>query len=199
MKLLSYFMKEFFVVNMYLIMFALIDLGVLCIGDNLIWLKLILCGAVLVSFIIIVGIFIGKEAETAVRVRRGNDLNREHIIKTGKDMPLNLAEEYKPWKGFAMGAIICIPLIIFMGIQMLTYVPGSESNPGGAISAFLYMVVFSFFRVDSRVDILQTDYYYIFLAIPLLILTVGISYIVGAKIATKKHERFLAGHRKTEK
>ena len=101
MKLLSYFMKEFFVVNMYLIMFALIDLGVLCIGDNLIWLKLILCGAVLVSFIIIVGLFIGKEAETAVRVRRGNDLNREHIIKTGKDMPLNLAEEYKPWKGFA--------------------------------------------------------------------------------------------------
>jgi hypothetical protein len=192
-------MKEFFVVNMYLIMFALIDLGVLCIGDNLIWLKLILCGAVLVAFVIIVGLFIGKEAETAVRVRRGNDLNREHIIKTGKDMPLNLAEEYKPWKGFAMGAMTCIPLLVFMGIQLLVKTPNPELNPGGAISAFLYMVVFSFFRVDSRVDILPADYNYIFLAIPRLILTIGISYIVGAKIAAKKHERFLAGHRKTEK
>lgn len=199
MKLLSYFMKEFFVVNMYLIMFALIDLGVLCIGDNLIWLKLILCGAVLVAFIIIVGLFIGKEAETAVKVRRGNDLNREHIIKTGKDLPLNLAEEYKPWKGFAMGAMTCIPLLVFMGIQMLTNTPGVEANPGGAIAAFLYMVVFSFLRVDSRVDILPADYNYIFLAIPLIILTVGISYIIGAKIAMKKHERILASHRKTEK
>ena len=145
MKLLSYFMKEFFVVNMYLIMFALIDLGVLCIGDNLIWLKLILCGAVLVSFIIIVGLFIGKEAETAVRVRRGNDLNREHIIKTGKDLPLNLAEEYKPWKGFGMGAMACIPVLVLMGIQLLVKSPNPELNPGGAIAAFLYMVVFSFF------------------------------------------------------
>ena len=185
MKAVSFYFKESFIANMYFIIFALIDLGVLCIDDSLLTLKYVLCAVVLLGYIFVVGLMFYKEGETAMKVRRGNDLNREQIIKTGREYPINSTEEYTAWKGFMIGLVTCIPLFICMLIHLLVSPQGPYSNGGGVVAAFLYMVVFSFFRTNSKVAVMQNDYYFTLLAAPLVILTIGIGSIVFSLIYVK--------------
>lgn len=194
MKRVSFYFKESFIANMYLVLFALIDLGVLCIGDELMWLKTALCGVCLAGFMFIVGLMFYKEGESAAKVLRGNDMNREQIIKTGREYPINLAEEYKPWKGFLIGFLSSCPVILFMIIHAIVSPLGPLNNGGGVAAAFLYMVVFSFFRVNSKADILTSDYYYTLIIIPVMVLSIGIGYIIGAKKEMRAHQKIVDKH-----
>ena len=195
MKALSFYFKESFIASMYLVMFTLVDLGILCIGDDLIPLKIGLCVVSLLGFMFIVGLMYFKEGEKAMKIRRGNDLNRKQIILTGRDYPLNTVEEYKAWKGFVIGLNTCIPLVISLIVHVFVSPKGPYYNVGGVIAAFLYMIVFAFTRVNSAIDIPQTDYYYTLFAIPVLVLTIGIGYMLGARKAVKDHEKIRAKHR----
>ena len=189
MKAVSFYLKEVFITMMYLVIFAALDLGVLCIDDSAMWLKYLLCGVCLVCFIGIVGLMFFKEGESAVKVRRGNDLNREQIIKTGREYPINTVEEYKWWKGFYIGFWTCIPVILLMLLNFLFGLNDPTNGQAGGVAALLYIVVFSFFMTNSQVKIAPSQYYFTLLIIPVLVLTIGIGYILGAKKAERDYAK----------
>ena len=121
-----------------------------------------------------------KEGSTGYGVRLTNDANRRIIVQTGEDLPLKRAEEYAPWKGFAIGGIICIPLVILMIIHTIFIIAGQPNEVPGAIASFVYMVVYAFTRLDLNSAVGIYDYYYTLLFVPVVCLSSGISYIFGA-------------------
>lgn len=200
MKTVWYYVKQMFVPIMYLIMFDVIALGVLCIGDNLIALKVILLILNLGLYGFIMGAVAFKDGQTALKVRMANDLNREQIVKTGKELPLKLNEEYKPWKGFLMGLNMSVPLIILMLLHVILTAGkdptlASMNNTCGAISGLLYVVVFAFAQVKSTAAILSTTYYVTLAAIPFFIGVIGVCYWLGGEKIIRQQEMIKEKHR----
>ena len=200
MKTVWYYVRQMFVPIMYLIMFDVIALGVLCIGDNLIALKVVLLILNLGLYGFIMGAVAFKDGQTALKVRMANDLNREQIVKTGKELPLKLNEEYKPWKGFLMGLNVCVPLIILMLLHVILTAGkdpaiASTNNTCGAISGLLYVVVFAFAQVKSTAAILSTTYYVTLAAIPFFIGVIGVSYWLGGEKIIRQQEMIKEKHR----
>ena len=194
MKTFWYYVKQMFIPIMYLFIFDIIALGILCIGDNLIALKVILLLVSLGFYAFILGAVFYKDGQAAYKVRIANDLSREQIIKTGKDIPLKLNEEYKPWKGFFHGFIACIPLVILLIVHTIVMLTGG-GNGAGAIAGFIYMMVFAFSRVNigtgatAATPINPAIYYWSLLAIPVIVLATGISYILGGKKIELQQQR----------
>lgn len=195
MKRLSFYFKEAFITNMYFVIFALIDLGILCIDDSAMTLKIVLCAIDLLGFMFIIGLMFFKEGETAAKVRRGNDLNREQIVRTGREYPINVAEEYKWWKGFFIGLCSCLPLILMMIIHFLLGIGDKPNDAAGGLAALLYIVVFSFLMVNSKVKLVHSQYYFTLLAIPATVLAIGVGYILGARKAEKDYAKIRERHR----
>ena len=185
---------------MYLVMFDIIALGILCIGDKMVVLKVLLLvlNLGLYGFILCAVSF--KDGQMALKVRMANDLNREQIVKTGKELPLKLNEEYKPWKGFLLGFNICIPLIIMTLIHFILTVGkdptiASTANTSGALAGLLYMVVFAFAQVKSTMAIISTTYYIALLAIPFFVVGMGVSYWLGGEKIIRQQEIIKEKHR----
>ena len=200
MKTVWYYIKQAFVPLMYLLMFDIIALGILCIGDNLIALKVILLILNLGLYGFIMGAVAFKDGQMALKVRMANDLNREQIVKTGKELPLKLNEEYKPWKGFLMGANICIPLVILMILHVILTAGkdptlASTSNTCGAISGLIYIVVFAFAQVKSTTAIISTTYYITLVAIPFFVAVLGVCYWLGGQKIIRQQEMIKEKHR----
>lgn len=185
-----YYIKQAFVSFAYLVFLSLTAIGFLLIGNDLMWLKVIFCVLDVALYVFIVGAMSFKDGETALKVRIANDLERKEIIRTGEDRPLKLKEEYKPWKGFLSGAITCVPLIIFLIIHTLDLlVFKNGSMRAGGFAGMLYMIVFDFTRIDLNVAATAYEYYWTLTAIPLITLTTGIPYIMGAKKIEKQQKR----------
>ena len=200
MKTVWYYVKQAFVPIMYLIMFDVIALGILCIGDNLIALKVILLILNLGLYGFILGAVSFKDGQTALKVRMANDLNREQIVKTGKELPLKLNEEYKPWKGFLMGLNVCVPLIILMILHVILTAGkdptlASTSNTCGALSGLIYIVFFGFAQVNSAATIISTTYYVALAAIPYFVVVVGTCYYLGGLKIIRQQELIKEKHR----
>lgn len=196
MKHLLYFVKQTFVPFMYLGMFALIDFAILCIGDKpgLIALKVCLCAACLVFYVVLLSIVSYRDGQTAYKTLLSNDINRRQIIETGREYPVKVAEEYKAYKGFVSGLFVCVPLLICTIIHMCTSgfsnasVESSSTNSAGVVMSFLYMVVFAFARVKNSMAITPNMFYICLAALPIIILTMGILYILGAKKIIRQQE-----------
>jgi hypothetical protein len=200
MKTFWYYAKQTFVPIMYLIMFDIIALGILCIGDNLVALKVVLLVLNLGLYGFIMCAVSFKDGQTALKVRMANDLNREQIVKTGKELPLKLKEEYKPWKGFLMGLNVCVPLIICMILHVILTAGkdpalASTTNTAGAISGLLYVVFFGFSQVKSTVAIISTTYYVSLVAIPFFVGCIGVSYWLGGEKIVRQQEMIKEKHR----
>lgn len=200
MKTVWYYIKQMFIPIMYLIIFDIIALGILCIGDNLIALKVILLVLSLGFFGFIIGAMAYKDGQMDYKIRIRNDLSREQIIKTGQDIPLKLNEEYKPWKGFLIGGVNCIPLIVLILIHVILTAgkdPTLASNPNtaGAISALLYMVVFGFVQVKSTVVLTSLTYYVSLAIIPFFTLIPGICYYLGGRKIELQQQQIKEKHK----
>ena len=200
MKTFWYYVKQMFIPIMYLFIFDIIALGILCIGDNLVALKVILLIVSLGFYAFIMGAVFFKDGQTAYKVRRANDLSREQIIKTGQDIPLKLNEEYKPWKGYLIGAINCVPLIILLIIHLLL-TAGSDptaattNNTAGAIAGLAYIVVFGFATVKSTVVLTSLSYYISLAIIPFFVCVPGVSYYMGGRKMEIQQELIKEKHR----
>ncbi len=184
-----YYLKQSFVSFGYLVFMSLSAIGFLMIANDLLWVKYLLCGLGVALYCLIVGVVSFKDGETAYKTMLANDLERKQIVLTGEDRPLKEKEEYRPWKGFLFGFIATSPSIILMIFHAVL----TAINPGwtgaGSIATLLFMMVISFFLagsdfttgVTTRMPVGQ--YYYCLLVIPIVMLTTGIGYILGAKRA----------------
>ena len=181
----------------YLFFTAITAFGILCIGSDLLWLKIILNALNVALYVVIIAASSFKDGQDALKVRIANDLEREQIVKTGAALPLKLKEEYKPWKGFVVGSIACVPLVVLLIIHTLLITLGRDHLIGaGAIAGFIYLMIFAFARINVpaaaegvTVVVNPTMYYWSLFAIPVIVLSVAVPYILGAKKIELQQER----------
>ena len=185
MKHLKYFSKRALFPLFYSVFMMSINLPITLLGDDQAWIKYLLFSASFIFSAVVIAFLAFKEGVESVKTMHANDVERLNIIRTGEDRPLNLAREYKPWKGFVIGATICIPLVILLLAQLICYMvnPVDPAILPGAIASCLYIVVFSFFRPSATAyEGAQTLlYFWNLISIPVYMLMYGIPYLIGAK------------------
>ena len=194
---MKYYLKQAGIPLLYIILMAGTAAGILCIeGEYLTWLRILLLAANLVLYIVLVAVLAHKDGEDSIRVRVANDLERREIIRTGEDRQLKLNEEYKPWKGFFIGFITCIPLIILLLIHtILFYGVGPHMNGAGALAMYGYSMITGFLWAGEVVTILPWHYYLTLISVPILSCAFGFPYIVGAKKIERQQEMIRQKHR----
>ena len=210
---MKYYLSHALLGLLYLFFSAITAFAILMI-EGLIWLKVILLVLNLGLYIFIVATVAKKDGEDALKVRIANDLERCVIIQTGEDIPLKKGE-FKWWKGFVIGGVVCAPLVILLLIHTVLIIVNPTMTGAGAIAGFLYMMIFAFFRMDVVVaenvnatvgGAVQTNmplsagfFYWSLIAIPVIVLTIGIAYYLGGKKIElqqqkiKEKQRLLSG------
>ena len=115
------------------------------------------------------------------------------IISGGDHRP---EREYSPWKGFYIGALIGIPVILFAG---LACIPNAMS--GGGIGRFL-LVMFAGFAIvpiswcfpvdpvtkESALAVHPAYYAYSMLMVLLPVIVTGVFYIIGALVEQRRKQ-----------
>lgn len=181
---MKYYIKQAFIPFIYLVFMAMTAIGILMIGDNLLWLKILLSILNIGLYIYIVGTISYKEGQESIKVRHANDLQRKEIIRTGEDLPIKIHEEYKWWKGLVFGFIVAIPLIILM-ILHTVFGLTKGYNGLGIISYILYLVICDFLCLKQGAIYNTTfgGYYLSLIFVPFIIAVIGLSYYLGARKA----------------
>lgn len=193
---MKYLLKQTITPLIYLVFCSMLGLSIMLLEENLLILEIALNIVNLAFYILILSATAYKDGQKALDVRELNDKTRAIIAQTGQDLELNVGEEYSVWKGFAYGALSCAPLVILLVIHTIVVLSGGL-NTVGMIAGLIYMPVFSFFMLLCKAT--AGMYYLTLFAIPVISLTCGIAYSLGAKSAIKKYQaieeqrRFLKG------
>lgn len=190
---MKYYLKQGVFPFIYQLFMAMIAFGILAIS-GLIWLKVLLAVLNVAFYLFIVATVAYKDGQEALKVQMANDLERREIIRTGEDRPLKLHEEYKPWKGFMFGFIACVPILLFLILHTIVYNATGSYAGLGAIAGVIGLMFFVFFRLDAASSTAETavvpwyTYYGALIALPVLMLTMGIAYIMGARKIMRQQE-----------
>ena len=192
---MKYLLKQMIIPLIYLVFMAIISFGILCINNDLMWLKVVLNILNLALYGYIVGAVSLKEGEIALKVRISNDAERLRIIETGEDRPLKLKEEYKAWKGFVFGLMACVPLIILLIIHAILTAINPELVGAGAIANFIYLPFGAFIRVDNTMTLENWHFYFNLIAVVIIPILTGIPYMLGARKIQLQQEKILEKQR----
>ena len=184
---MMYYVKQSLFAIVYLFFMMIIAFGILCIGIP--WLEILLCVVNIGFYISIIAVTFYKEGENALRILHANDIEREQIIKTGEDRPLKQHEEYKPWKGYVIGLVVCFPLILCIIIHTVVVIAsGGTMFGGGAVAGFIYLAFYAPISVIIG-EATVWGYYVLLYVVPLISLTTGIFYNLGAAKIQKQYDR----------
>lgn len=194
------YLKQAVVPLIYMFFVSLIAMGILTLGEDLIWLKAVLCALNVGLYAVIIAGISYREGQQAIKVRTANDVERKLIVKTGEDRPLKIHEEYKWWKGFLMGAMTCAPMLLLMLVHTILISINPALIGCGATACFFYMAVFSFVMlktsgVQDIKPLNPTKFYYNLLALPFIMLVYGIFYNIGARKIQRQQDAIKAKHR----
>ncbi len=194
------YLKQAFVPLVYTFLVSVIAFAILSIDDKLAWLKVLLCILNISLYAIVVGGVSYKEGQMALKIRVANDTERKQIIKTGEDRPLRLAEEYKWWKGFLMGAITCLPMLVLMLVHTVLILINPALNGAGVISCTFYMAFFCFMiiKTGNSTDLKPLEpakFYFNFVSLPIIMLICGFGYLAGARKIMRQQEAIRKRHR----
>lgn len=188
-----YYFKNALLGFIYLIFMGIIAFGISYI--NSIPAMIVLCVLNLGFYCFVLFMLFKKEGETAMNIRYSNDVERMRMIETNQLRTLKLKEEYKPYKGFLIGFIICIPLIVCLTVHLILGLALGKAYCGGGVVggvmylAFYWTFAMFFVRSGSTVTALPWGMYFILLyAVAVIVLTIGIGYLLGAKKSVKQHE-----------
>ena len=179
----------------YLVFSAMLGLAVLTIQDaKLEWLQYVLCGVNLAFYALVMSMAAIKDGRKALKIREQNDTYRRVIMETGDDLPLNIVEEYTPWKGITISILACIPSIILVAVHFILNIGVSvPNNDVGGIAGVLNLVVFSFFMIDGVIA--TAEYAFILLIVPFVCLVYGLMYIIGANLEQKNYDKIRQTHK----
>lgn len=185
-----YYLKQSVLSLFYLFTLSVTAACICIIQDPaLLWLKIILGILNLGLYITLVSMASFKDGEKAMKVRNANDLERQLIVKTGEYRPLKIAEEYKPWKGFIFGLITCIPLILLTITHAIVTAIIPKQVIFGNISALMYMFVYCFNGFSLKMVIPAVNFYFPLLALPVIVLSTGIPYLLGGRRVEKAQRK----------
>ena len=193
---MKYYLKQGVFPFIYMLFMAMIAFGILAIS-GLIWLKVLLAVLNVGLYAVIVSAVSYKEGQEAMKTLYANDLERREIIRTGEDRPLKIHEEYKAWKGFMFGFIACVPLLVLLLVHTVIHLAGGGYMGLGAIAGLIFFAFFVFFRLNVNMsgtegETITSASWYIFygalIALPIIMLSTGIAYILGAKKIKRQYE-----------
>lgn len=183
-----YFQKAIFPV-IYLILTAITGFAGLSFSNELLALKIIIGVVNLFLYSFFVAYSSYKNGEDAMGVRYGNDLARKEIVRTGRDLKLKVHEEYKVWKGFFLGFLSCVPLIVLWIVHLIIIaVTGESASVVGGFTMMLYVVVIFFFNLNVDQINSSSGFYYTALYLPYMVILSGIFYILGARKTWERRE-----------
>lgn len=197
---MKFYLKQGIIPFVYIIFVSVISMAILAIGDDLVWLKAVLCTCNIALYSAVAVGTSFKEGQTALKVRVANDLERQQIIKTGEYRPLKKHEEYKWWKGFLIGGIACLPLLILLLLHTILIIINPALNGCGVVASFIYMAFFAFImlkvgKADNTVPIEPTKFYFGLIALPIVMLACGIGYNLGARKIQQQQNAIKQKHR----
>ena len=200
---MKYYLKQGFFPFVYMLFMAAIAFGILAIS-GLVWLKALLAVLNVGLYAVIIAATSYKDGQEAMKTLYANDLERREIIRTGEDRPLKIHEEYKAWKGFMFGFTACVPLIVLLVLHTIVYLATGSYMGLGAIAGIIYLMFFVFFRLNVTASGAEGEavasigwyaYYGALIALPVVMLITGISYILGARKIRLQHEKIEANKR----
>lgn len=195
---MKYYLKQSGFLFFYNIFMTIIAFAIMCIqGDDLLWLRLSLSFLNIALYLSIVGMSLYKEGQEALKVRYANDLEREQIIKTGDALPLKIHEEYKPWKGYLIGGLICSPMVLALIVHaILALASGGTINGAGAVAGIVYMAFFApISALSAQAVILWWQYFILLYCVPLISAVSGICYNLGAAKIQRQYDKIREQHR----
>ncbi len=176
--MLSY-LKQSMMSFFYLIFMIMTSICIGFLEAKFLWLKITLGILNIALYGVIIAGASYKDGQVAMRTRNANDMERENIIRTGKDIKLKLHEEYKPWKGFFAGLLTCVPLIaLLIAHTILVFGIDPSLQGAGRIAGLLYNAFFMFFRFG---EVTNVTFYGALVCVPFILVFVGVPYILGAK------------------
>ena len=193
---MGYYIKKALFLMLYLLFTAVIAASILSIKGHGIF-RLLLLLANLALFLYISFGITSQDGQKAYKVLLANDKEREYIIKTGEDRPLNLKGEYHIKNGFIIGALMCVPLVVLLIIHAIITNVDPANIGFGNMAGFLYMLVYAFFNIDFAGNIetvLYASYYWSLMAIPVIVVSQGLAYYLGAKKIRMQQEQIRKKH-----
>lgn len=155
-------------------------------------LQIVLAFAAVAFYCFVLGYLTSKEGETAFDVLHNNDMQRRFMVKTGELVDIDASAEYKPYKGFIMGLLICAPMVLLLIIHLiLGLLSGGTLNGAGAATTLGYFLFYAVYgSIVSLEKVLTFGEYFILLyALVVTSVTTGVSYIIGAKKSQKKYDK----------
>lgn len=187
--MIKYYVKNAVLPFVYLFFMAITAFGILAIqNNNLAWLKYVLLVLNLGLYLFIIAAYAYKLGQDALKTRNANDLERKQMILTGELRPLKLNEEYKPHKGFMIGFTACVPLIVLMLVHTIMIICGG-GNGFGVAASIVYLAFYAFFRVSGTGSPSPATFYLTLVALPVIILTLGLAYYLGARKIKAQYDR----------
>ncbi len=174
---------------MYNFFMTVTAFGISIISKNLGWLKIILYMLNIGLFLFILGKIIYKEGQIAYKERNANDIGRKQIIETGKELPLKVHEEYKPWKGYFIGFLIGAPILICLLIHTVLISFNVNYVGAGAVAGIIYMQFFGLIDVifDGVIPA-YLQYFILPYGIALISVVSGVCYNLGANKIQKQYD-----------
>ncbi len=184
-----YFGKAFFAV-VYLMLTVITGVAAISFSSKVMGLKIGLGVMNILVYAYFVFYYAMKTGEDAVKTLRANDVTRREIIRTGKDLEVKRNEEYKTWKGFFIGVLSCIPLVVLWIIHfIIVLATGKTATFAGGITITLYIVIAFFFNTDVKFMNFASSFYFTALYVPFVIILTGFGYILGAKVEMKRQAK----------
>ncbi len=184
---MKYYLKLSVIPFLYLFFQSTISIAIFGLKSQVFGLILLALNALI--FVFTICVFSFKNGESAYKVLLLNDAERRIIVETGTDRPINVKEEYSPFKGAILGIFPLIPLLVLMLVHLIIYLCGSDYSGIGAICAFLYKMPFAFFEYLGY-KITSTTCFLTLLSVPVVFFPIYISYNMGARRARLMHEKF---------
>ncbi len=197
-----YYVKQSGFLLLYNVFMIMIAMVIRMIPNHLMGLELAASIVNIGLYLVIVAMTMHREGTEGKKVLHANDLEREQIILTGKDVKLKKNEEYTPWKGYVIGLIICAPMVLCLIIHGILGLAGGIGLHGaGAVSSTIYMAFFNpvsiLFGVEACLATPVAVYWQhlmVLYALPIITFTCGFFYNLGAKKMQKQYDKLEAKH-----
>ena len=178
-----YYIKKAIIGLVYLLFSAVTAYGIMFIPADFAWAKVVLLVLNLILYSYVLSATAFQDGQAAYKVRMTNDLNRKQIVLTGEDIPLDTKKEFRAYKGFIVGFVICVPLIILLIVHAVTTINTPKNQDFGITSSFIYLAFYAFAGVGVKVDYLfaTVSPYWSLIAIPIIVAVQGVFYYLGGR------------------
>lgn len=185
MKTFKYYLKETWVIWVYTLLTMVTAMAIAMIGDDLLWLELILFALNLGLYGLVVFMMVYKSGETAAKLRHSNDIKRRVIAETGDYYDFDRVSEYGKYKGIYIGLFAGAPLLIMILIQVILDLCGSDSAAMSGAIGFTYGAFFLPLRcIDNTVSVYWSLY-----AVVVIVVLTHIAYTCGGLKVKRQNEK----------